>query len=291
MILITIPFWQDNSAQCEQLLDFIFAQNDRQQLRAHVLLVNAPGVDKEMVERIKISAEVAFTGVHQLEIRALADDRAPKYKAVNNVFTQSATHIHKCFRWPFCWFEPDTVPTGAGWLPRLVAAYGSQPKVYFGPRLKIETPGKPDAFLMARTAVYPVNAITDMPASDAPFEIASAVNVFPKFTITKLIQQTVINNEGDLAKVREDAILVHGDKNGFLRRKLETPTIPVKSLEVEFQRSEWTDKMEVPVNNTNGSTLLNQQQDFTIVTPKKKGRPSKADIEARNAKLAEVAAA
>ncbi len=288
MILITIPFWQDNSAQCEQLLDFIFAQNDRQQLRAHVLLVNAPGVDKEMVERIKISAEVAFAGVHQLEIRALADDRAPKYKAINNVFTQSATHIHKCFRWPFLWLEPDTVPTGAGWLPRLVAAYGSQPKVYFGPRLKIETPGKPDAFLMARTAVYPVNAITDMPASDAPFEIASAVNVFPKFTITKLIQQTVINNEGDLAKVREDAILVHGDKNGFLRRKLEENSSP-KEI------SPWTGtgqvtvdipRIEIPV--AAGETEVSRPIHVNGV--KKRGRPSKAEIEARNAKLAEVAA-
>jgi len=290
MILITIPFWQDNSAQCEQLLDFIFAQNDRQQLRAHVSLVNAPGVDKEMVERIKISAEVAFAGVHQLEIRALADDRAPKYKAVNNVFTQSATHIHKCFRWPFLWLEPDTVPTGAGWLPRLVAAYGSQPKVYFGPRLKIETPGKPDAFLMARTAVYPVNAITDMPASDAPFEIASAVNVFPKFTITKLIQQTVINNEGDLAKVREDAILCHGDKNGFLRRKLEQEAQGVADFLVKVD-AETNLIPGQPLEIKNG-IIFKREPDVKVPepSPKKKGRPSKAEIEARNAKLAEVAA-
>ncbi len=288
MILCVIPHWTDDGATAESLLEFIFAQNDRQQLKAHVLLVSPPTLDKEMAAKIRISAELAFSGVYHLELRPLADDRAPKWKATNNCFTQAATHIQKCFRFPFLWLEPDTIPTRRGWFSRLVLEYGSQPKDYFGPRLRIETPGKPDAFLMARTAVYPADAIKDVPAADAPFEIASAVNVFPKFNITKLIQSTVITNESDLAKVREDAVLVHSDKNGWLRRKLES----------EFQTKEispWTGtgqvtvdipRIEIPIAPSEPEV----SQPIHVNGVKKRGRPSKAEIEARNAKLAEVAA-
>ncbi len=228
MILITIPVWQDNAAQAEQMLEFIFAQNDRAQINGHCLLVMPPTVPDEMRARIKISAELAFSGVHMLDLRPLSDPVAPKWKCINNVFTQTADHISKSFRWPFLWFEPDTVPTAKGWLPRLVMAYGQQPKTYMGPMLKIATAGKPDAFIMARCAVYPVNAIQHSPIADVPYEVASAVNVLPKLTTTKIIQHTLILNEDDLAKVRPDAVLVHGDKQGFLRRQLEVSLKPVE---------------------------------------------------------------
>ena len=150
MILTVIPFWKDNAAQTEQLLEFVFAQNDRAIIPAHVLLVCPPTVDKEMLERIKISAELAFRGVHLLEVRPLSDARAPKWKNANNVFTQAALHISKAFRWPFLWLEPDCVPLRRGWHSRLVLEYGTQPKHFFGARLKIEVSGKPEMFIMAR---------------------------------------------------------------------------------------------------------------------------------------------
>ncbi len=287
MILCVIPHWTDDGATAEALLEFIFAQNERQQLKAHVLLVSPPTLDKELAARIRISAELAFSGVYHLELRPLADDRAPKWKATNNCFTQAATHIQKCFRFPFLWLEPDTIPTRKGWFSRLVLEYGSQPKDYFGPRLRIETPGKPDAFLMARTAVYPADAIKDVPAADAPFEIASAVNVFPKFNITKLIQSAVITNESDLAKVRDDAVLVHSDKNGWLRRKLESEK-PEESNGVEQPgRNNWFKPSQMNIKHEPELA----PEPIMVKVAKKKGRPSRAEIEARNAKLAEVAAA
>lgn len=264
----------------EQNLDFIFAQNDRQQIKAHILLVNHPKVDAEMKARIKISAELAFEGVHELELRPLSDDRAPKWREINNAFTQAATHISKAFRWPFFWMEPDTIPTKLGWFSRLALEYGSQPKHYFGSRMKIETPGKPDAFIMARNSVYPVNAILDITPQEAPFEISSAANVIPKFTMSKLIQQTVINGDTDLAKVREDAILVHGDKSGALRRKLEKQIPNPNYVSVPEQT------LKVIEVNSEGDLI--QEQIHINGVAKKRGRPSKAEIARRNAVVGET---
>lgn len=268
MILLTIPFWQENAAQTEQLLEFIFAQNDRRQIAGQLLLVSAPGVDKEMIERIRISAELAFRGVHQFEVRALADARAPKWKAINNTFTQAATHIAANFRWPFWWMEPDCVPVRPGWLPRMVLEYGSQPKHYFGTRLKIEVAGKPEMFIMARNGVYPNNAIVDMPSAEAPFEISSAVKVFPKFTPTKLIQQMPIASESDILKIRPDAIVVHGDKGGIYRRTLEAGFVPDEIPAVATEPTKIPVVGEVPPAipvSINGKS-------------KKHGRPKKSEI-------------
>lgn len=273
MILITIPVWNDNAAQCEQMLDFIFAQNDRAQINGHCLLVMPPTVPDEMRARIKISAELAFAGVHMLDLRPLVDPVAPKWKCINNVFTQTATHIAKSFRWPFLWFEPDTVPTVRGWLPKLVAAYGQQPKAYMGPMLKIATAGKPDAFIMARCAVYSPNAIHDAPPSEAPYEVSSAINVLPKLSTTKIIQHTYLVNEDDLARVRPDAVIFHGDKNGFLRRQLEVSFKP-----------EWNGLGQVavdvpPIKIPVATTGKPEFPEFVVV--KKRGRKSKAELAAR----------
>lgn len=284
MILLTTSFCVDNAAMLEQNLDFIFAQNDRQQIKAHILLVNHPKVDAEMRARVKISAELAFEGVHELELRPLSDERAAKWKEINNSFTQAATHISKAFRWPFFWMEPDTIPTKVGWFSRLVLEYGSQPKHYFGSRMKIETPGKPDAFIMARNSVYPVNAILDITPQEAPFEISSAANVIPKFTMSKLIQQTVINGDTDLAKVREDAILVHGDKNGVLRRKLEKEMTTIYAFGSPPKDGFILHKRE-PESIALLPDLTNQKPEPVPVNgvAKKRGRPSKAEIARRNA--------
>ncbi len=267
MILIVFPYHLDNAAQAEQCLDFIRSQNDNQQINGHILLVSHPKVPAEMKARIKISAELSFSGIHELELRPLVDPVAPKWKEINNFFTQTADHIAKSFRWPFFIFEPDTVSTSRGWLPRIVTAYGGQPKSYLGPMLKIATQGKPDAFIMARCAVYPVNAIQHSPIADAPYEVTSAVNVLPKLTTTKLIQHTLILNEDDLAKVRPDAVIIHGDKQGFLRRQLEVSLKPVETLiSIPVEPMIQPDREIVPVNGTHH---------------KKRGRPSKAQMEAR----------
>lgn len=222
MILIVVPVWQDNAAHAENLLDLIYKQSGRL-TRGHVLLAIAAGVHVEMRERLRISASLAFVGVHELEIRPLADAKLPKTAWVNSVFRQCAEHIKAIYHWPFLWLEPDTTPVRADWMVALERAYHSQPKGFFGTQMKVMTPeGKPPVFFMARCGVYPPSAIDDYPVTEfrAPYELAVAPKVIPRLTATKLIQQLAIHTEADLDKVRDDAILVHGDKQGLLLRKI-----------------------------------------------------------------------
>lgn len=263
MILTVLNIATNDAAQGEQLLEFCFAQNHRQQLEGHILICNDPGVDKEMLARIRISAELAFTSVYSYETKPLSDPVAPKWKACSNSFQQVAKHIRKEYNCAWLWLEPDSVPTKQGWVKTLLHNYESQPKDYMGTRMKMVIKDKPEIFFMGRVAVYPNGAVSDMPVADAPFEISSGSNVLPKMTNSKLFQQVFITNESDLAKVRDDALIVHGDKNGFLLRKLEARLAPHPIVIPVIEES-------IPLPSP-----------VVITVEKKRGRPSKAEIAAR----------
>lgn len=262
MILTTLSFCVNDAAQADQLLEFVFAQNGRKQLPGHVLLAHTPDVDKELLARIKISAELAFAGIHTFEVKPLADKVAPKWKCCNNAFKQVANHVAKEFREAFLWLEPDCVPQKAGWLEKLNAIYEAQPKHYLGNRMKMVQQGK-DIFFMARSAIYANNAATDYQELDMPFEIAMANRVMPKMTVEKLFQQLVIQHGADLTNVRTDAWLIHGDKQGILLREIEA----------SFPKEE---TFEVPII---------EDIKPEIIQPKR-GRPSKAEREAKIKALA-----
>jgi len=260
MILTVINFCVNDSAQADQLLEFIFAQNGRKQLPGHILLAHTADIDKEMLARIKISAELAFAGVHTFEVKPLADKVAPKWKCCNSAFKQVANHIAKEFREAFLWLEPDAIPTKAGWLEKLDSTYNAQPKHYLGNRMKMVQQGK-DLFFMARSGIYPNNAATDYQELEMPFEIAIANRVMPKMTVEKMFQQLVIQHGNDLINVRADALMVHGDKQGIFLREIEA----------SFPKEE---KFEVPII----------ESIKPVVNPpevKKRGRPSKAEMAAK----------
>lgn len=232
-ILTVIPFSADNAVQAEKLLDFKFMQANGN-CRGHVLLVAAPDCHAEMRQRIKISAELSFIGVHELELRPLADPKALKTQQVNNAFRQSAQHIVENFNWPFFWCEPDCVPTRETSFVNLFDEYENQPKGYMGTQMKAISPEQKEMFFMARNGIYPQRAFIDLFAGDiprGPFEIVCGDIVAPKMTANKLIQQTSIVTAADLSKVRMDALFVHGDKGGHLLAKLQNeaskPAAPV----------------------------------------------------------------
>ncbi len=124
-----------------------------------------------------------------------------------------------------------------------------------------------------------MNAIQHSPIADVPYEVASAVNVLPKLTTTKIIQHTLILNEDDLAKVRPDAVLVHGDKQGFLRRQIEA------SWTTETVREDTSHLSEIRLPVT-GDAPMPEVVHVNGATPKKRGRKSKAEMEARAAQVA-----
>lgn len=291
-LLIVIPFHADNAAQTEKLLDFMYRQG--RIASGHILLAASADVHGEMRKRIKISAELCFAGVHELDLRPLTDPQSTKVAQVNNAFRQTAQYIADEFTWPFFWMEPDCVPTDGTSLRRLSVEYFSQPKSFLGTQMRVVSTEKEEKFFMARNGIYPNQSFSKIFMADVPrgpFEIFAGEVVNSRLTPTKLIQQIVINSEFDLARVRADAIFVHGDKNGHFMRSLESklskPAIASLESRVELVESvkpslpiaiapdPVPEAQPVRVDHDPGSPL----------PPRRRGRPSKADIALRVANV------
>lgn len=254
-LLVALPIWADNCAQAEQLLDYIFQLSARR-ASGHVLLALGTDVHGEMRERLKISAGLAFAGVHEIEIRPLADKSLPKWSHIRSVFQQVATEIESNFKWPFLWMEPDCVPVRRHWLQDIERAYDLQPRPYFGTRMRVDNAASPDksTFFMARVGIYP-NQIPRPEAglpTNLPIEFQLARNIMPKFTATKLIQQTMILLGEDLVKVRADAGLVHGDKQGILLQHSianlnQSPDAVSSENSTELETQEFERPVNIPI--------------------------------------------
>lgn len=230
-LLITIPVWTDNAAQCEKLLDHIFALADRLPY-GHILLALGADVHAEMKERLRISAKLAFEGVHELEIRSLSEKNSPKSAWATSAFRQIGLDVDLKFRWPFLYMEPDCVPMTRDWHRNLEQSYNSQPKPFMGTQMKTgATEPARELIFMARVGVYPQNALHYLKNTQGPFELANANVIKPLMTPTKLIQQTLIYNQQELTRIREDAVLIHGDKSGLvLQHSIAKHSKPVEIM-------------------------------------------------------------
>lgn len=186
MILTVIPITKDNAKQAERLLDLIYWQAGKEQI-GNCLLAFAGDVHPEDQKRLKLSAELAF----DVDTEFCAGYRG----ASDTVYTR-----YKC---PWLYLEPDCVPLVPGWLDTLSIEYAKQPKRYMGPFLA--KPG--EAAFLSRVSIYPPDAARDAVAS-----------LVPMATKTRLIQE--LRFTGDEAKIRPDAILLHGDPSGALVEKL-----------------------------------------------------------------------
>lgn len=279
-LLVTIAYHASNAPQTEKLLDFIYQQWNRE-AHGHVLLAAAADVHQELRTRIRISAEMAFEGVYEIELRTLTDPQAPKSAQVANAFRQVAVEVNEHFNWPFLWLEPDCTPTCADWLDKIWLAYSRQPKSFFGSRMKVVA-SKPEdeTFFMARVGVYQSNVLSAILANDVKgaFEVVAGSTIVPRLTPTKLFQQASIITADDLSKVRPDAVLVHGDKNGHLLRKIDGDWLsggPLPHLTIETETFNPPGEVLIPVESPQP-----EPESIIPVTPIKRGpgRPRKTPV-------------
>lgn len=223
-ILPIIAYHAGNATQCEALLDHLYQQHCKANGKkfGHLLLAHDAGVHAENRERCLISARLAFENVNSLEVRTLSDPSAPKFKRTNSAFRQVAESVESDFRWPFLWLEPDCTILRLNWLEELEADYAAQPRPFFGAQMKAMLKDNKELQFMARVGVYPNDTHTRLfaePEMNGPFEIALASRIAPRMTATKDFQQLNIKGDEDLAKVRDNALLVHGDKSQILLKK------------------------------------------------------------------------
>jgi len=217
-LLVILPHSANDSIQAERLCDLIAAQNKRP--AGHCLLVAAPDTHGESQTKVKIAAELAFASVELLVVDWPKVAPTCKAESVNHLFYEAATHAARSCQWPFIWLEPDAVPLRREWLDDLDMAYHAQPKRYFGPILA-SADGKQQC--MARVAVYPRGAggeLKEFFAGKVPFEQAGAKIILSRAGKTRLIQQMAFGAESDRNAVRDDAVLLHSDKEGVLLSSL-----------------------------------------------------------------------
>lgn len=220
-LLITIPFTTDNAVLAERLCDWIFQLAKRKQ-SGHCLLVCDQQVHAEMREKVKIAAEVAFVTV-DLVVATVSQipKQIPSHFWTNLMFRHASEHVSKSCRWPWLWMEPECVPVRDGWVGEISEAYEDQPKRYLGTKMAID-----GSTFMARVGVYPPSAFYDFKDADqsSPFETLSGSKIVPKLGRTKLFQHLKIQDEEDVAKIREESCVVVGDSVGILIEKLREAT-------------------------------------------------------------------
>ena len=261
-ILVALPYCKDNAAQAERLLDHIYHIEGKRKQAHHIVIAHHADVHAEMRQRIRMSAEIAFAGVHVLEIRKLAGDRPFKFQEIYSAFMQCVQGLNQ-FTWPWLYLEPDCSPLKAGWLDALATAYANQPKRYLGLELKAMSPDGQSVthHFISRTAIYPANAVMDLVSPQEQHNLPEhRFNhvIYPKASTTKLIQQARITTVDDLAKLRPDAVLVHGDKNGLALEQALPPVKPESNGILHIKRRGRPPKVAVlttPESTVRGSQL------------------------------------
>ena len=220
-LLIVIPFCKTDGAQAEQLCDWIFQLNESVPI-GHVLLVAAADVHPELMTKVQLAAEVAFNTV---TIFRDGGNTAPtKNEKINRMILNASEFVAKHFNWPFVLLEPDSVPLKPEWIEAIATAYESQPKRFLGSFMQFQAADKSNKLCLARSGVYPVNAADTLRAfcgTAAPFNMLAGETIIPMANKSGLFQQLEIKDVADLAKVRPDAVVVHGDKRSILLTSLQ----------------------------------------------------------------------
>lgn len=240
-LLIVLGFCKADAPRAEALIDWMYALNGCKP-NGHALLVAGADVHPEMILKCKISAGVAFESFEL--VQAPANESAEPHFRVNKLVLFAANQVSRNYRAPWLWLEPDCVPLQKGWLETLANAYASQPRRYLGPHLKTTSAGK-ERSCLGRISIYAPDAVEDLkPWCDSlmPFHLFAGEALSSRSLKSKLIQQTLLQNESDYDKLRPDAVLVHADKTGRLisreRDRLEaTPQAnghPPRSVLVEI---------------------------------------------------------
>lgn len=212
-MLIVLGFCIDDASRAESLVDWIYQLNARR-ASGHALLVAAPGVHGEMLEKMRISAELAFESYSLIQMPGYRTSGGFKPELINDLWFTAAKEVSENYRWPWISMEPDSVPIQRGWHETIAAAYHAQPKPYFGPRLLFNSG---QGRCLSRIAVYPAKAyedLKDFAGATGPFHFPAGTVTVPRSTKSSLIQNLLY--KGEREKIKPETVLLHGDKEQVL---------------------------------------------------------------------------
>lgn len=189
-------------------------QLHHRQPKGHALLVAAPNVHAEMIEKLRISAGLAFESfaIHQMPVYAHA--AGFKQERINDLWLSTANEVQQRYRWPWLWLEPDCIPLKHDWLDAIADAYHAQPQRYMGSHMKFNNG---QSMCLSRVAVYPTNAASDLKPfceGNGPFNLPAGLVTINRSTKSPLIQNMLY--DGNREKIRAEAVVLHGDKEQVL---------------------------------------------------------------------------
>lgn len=259
-LLTLLPVSAADSTQAESLLDYIAALGGKKPSGA-ILIVAAPDVHEESRIKLRIAAEIGFESVEVLALPwPKQETPMTKPEAINYLFSQGAQHVSQCYKTPFIWLEADALPLKADWRERFWLSYQSQPKRYMGSIMKDPA----SRLALSRVAIYPVGAAYDTHIfcqQKIPFELAAMEELVKRATKTTLIQQLPFGANTERSKIREDAVLLHSDKESVLLTALrEELNVKPKSNEALFGNAPLTPVEVTQVAPRNGLTDAHLQE-------------------------------
>lgn len=213
-ILPVLTISLNDAVQAEKLCDYMALLKNKQP-SGYILLAFAWDVHAEMQTRIRIAAEIGFETVDVFQCPRYEGQNRGRAESINWLFQKVSSHVARHYKLPFLLIEPDCTPLTSKWLQHISDAYTAQPKLYMGNILADADKRK----CIGRVAVYPRAAAQDLQQaleSKQPFEIVAGEPLVARASKTRLIQMLPILDPLDREKIRPDAVLVHGDKQGIL---------------------------------------------------------------------------
>lgn len=296
-LLTVIPICREDAGRAELLIDLAY-QLESRTTKGSCLLCFAPEVHQEQRDKLKIAAELAFKSVDIFPIKQLVTAGPEKGAAIAAMFYVIAQHIQTTYKSPWLWLEPDCMPMKAGWRESLEQAYEASPKKYLCRKMQAGT-----EFFVARVGIYSPDCIVDIMAANAA-QVFFHGSIANKVAVSPLFQETSIVSESDISKVRQDAVLVHSDKQGVLAdyvRENNNGQVSMEQIakEVEDETNRAKQWHGLPSNEALGLTPIglggaqpishistHQEPDPTMEFPKgtvvasnghkRRGRPPKA---------------
>lgn len=232
--------------------------------------------------RIHALAKNAFVNVDTMIVTAPVNKDNYHVPAAF-MFNAAARQVNEVYKWNWLWLEPDCVPLKPGWLHSLQLEYNGHPKRFMGALIETNQPKVPKIHL-AGVAIYPNCAHSDLAkfcdGTKGAFDMQMAEYVVPRGTNTPLLfhrfgqlndppkfHETMPANpgpnDGTLASIPKEAVLMHRDKTQSLIPLLRQAMAPKPPIVYE------------PAGSQCIPPLKPYQSLPTEQPPKRRGRPPK----------------
>lgn len=158
-LLIVLPYHAKDAALAKQLLEWIAESDQRDESwmgTTSALMACDSAVDPEIRTNLNVMAKSLFRYAETMIVNVPEQSQGWP-RGANWMFHEASRQVQECYRLPFLWLEPDSVPLKPLWFETLKRNYEFCPKKYMGCFVKGNNPNLPPIH-MAGVGIYPQDA-------------------------------------------------------------------------------------------------------------------------------------